>query len=128
MSLRSASADVLRMLDREQHFPRLAGVIAGKRQTSKKLKKTHEKSSKHPLYRTFCVLFYPQRNPDDAEKAIFLTAVEVEQDETTNAFLRGTAVCRQNRPGEQRLLAAALDAPAGYGGYYGISGAEVAVG
>ena len=27
------------MLDREQHFPRLAGVIAGKRQTSKKLKK-----------------------------------------------------------------------------------------
>ena len=39
MSLESASADVLRMLDREQHFPRLAGVIAGKRQTSKKLKK-----------------------------------------------------------------------------------------
>ena len=57
------------------------------------------------------MLFYPQRNPDDAEKAIFLTAVEVEQDETTNAFLRGTAVCRQNRPGEQRFLAAALDAP-----------------
>ena len=39
MSLESASADVLRMLDREQHFPRLAGVTAGKRQTSKKLKK-----------------------------------------------------------------------------------------
>lgn len=76
------------MLDREQHFPRLAGVTAGKRQTSKKkTEKTHEKSSKHPLYRTFCVLFYPQRNPDGAEKAIFLTAVEVEQDETTNAFL-----------------------------------------
>ena len=74
------------------------------------------------------MLFYPQRNPDDAENAIFLTAVEVEQDETTNAFLRGAAVCRQNRPGEQRLLAAALDAPAGYGGYYGISGAEVAAG
>ena len=55
------------------------------------------------------MLFYPQRNPDDAENAIFLTAVEVEQDETTNAFLRGTAVCRQNRPDEQRLLAAALD-------------------
>lgn len=33
------------------------------------------------------MLFYPQRNPDDAEKAIFLTTVEVEQDETTNAFL-----------------------------------------
>ncbi|MBS6926386.1 MAG: hypothetical protein KH177_09400 [Faecalibacterium prausnitzii] len=113
------------MLDREQHFPRLAGVIAGKRQTSKKLK-NHEKSSKHPFYRTFCMLFYPQRNPDDAEKAIFLTAVEVEQDETTNAFLRGAAVCGQDRPGEQRLLAAALDAPAGYGGYYGVSGAEVA--
>ena len=74
------------------------------------------------------MLFYPQRNPDDAENAIFLTAVEVEQDETTNAFLRGAAVCRQNRPGEQRLLAAALDAPAGYGGYYGVSGAEVAAG
>lgn len=27
------------MLDREQHFPRLAGVIAEKRQTLKKLKK-----------------------------------------------------------------------------------------
>ena len=74
------------------------------------------------------MLFYPQRNPDDAEKAIFLTAVEVEQDETTNAFLRGAAVCRQNRPGEQCLLATALDAPAGYGGYYGVSGAEVAAG
>ena len=74
------------------------------------------------------MLFYPQRNPDDAENAIFLTAVEVEQDETTNAFLRGAAVCRQNRPGKQRFLAAALDAPEGYGGYYGISGAEVAAG
>ena len=74
------------------------------------------------------MLFYPQRNPDDVEKAIFLTAVEVEQDETTNAFLRGAAVCGQDRPGEQRLLAAALDAPAGYGGYYGVSGAEVAAG
>ena len=74
------------------------------------------------------MLFYPQRNPDDAENAIFLTAVEVEQDETTNAFLRGAVVCRQNRPDEQRLLAAALDAPAGYGGYYGVSGAEVAAG
>ena len=74
------------------------------------------------------MLFYPRRNPDDAEKAIFLTAVEVEQDETTNAFLRGAAVCRQNRPGEQRFLAAALDAPEGYGGYYGVSGAEVAAG
>lgn len=40
------------------------------------------------------MLFYPQRNPDDAEKAIFLTAVEVEQDETTNTFLRGAVVCR----------------------------------
>ncbi len=74
------------------------------------------------------MLFYPQRNPDDAEKAIFLTAVEVEQDETTNTFLRGAVVCRQNRPGEQCLLAAALDAPEGYGGYYGVSGAEVAAG
>lgn len=72
------------------------------------------------------MLFYPQRNPDDAEKATFLTAVEVEQDETTNAFLRGTAVCRQNRPDEQRLLAAALDAPAGYGGYYGIINTKTA--
>ena len=27
-----------------------------------------------------------------------------------------------------RMFAAALDAPAGYGGYYGISGAEVAAG
>ena len=74
------------------------------------------------------MLFYPQRNTDDAEKAIFLTAVEVAQDETTNAFLRWTVVCSQNRPGEQFLLAAALDAPEGYGGYYGISGAEVAAG
>lgn len=32
------------MLDREQHFPRLAGVIAEKRQTSKKLKKTLKKT------------------------------------------------------------------------------------
>lgn len=32
------------MLDREQHFPRLAGVMAGKRQTSKKLKKTLKKA------------------------------------------------------------------------------------
>ena len=32
------------MLDREQHFPRLAGVIAGKRQTSKKLEKTLKKA------------------------------------------------------------------------------------
>ena len=45
MSLESASADVLRMLDREQHFPRLAGVTAGKRQTSKKLKKTMKKAA-----------------------------------------------------------------------------------
>ena len=74
------------------------------------------------------MLFYPQRNPDDAENAIFLTAVEVEQDETTRCSLRSAAVCRQNRPDEQRLLAAALDAPAGYGGYYGVSGAEVAAG
>ena len=74
------------------------------------------------------MLFYPQRKPDDAEKAIFLTAVEVEQDETTRYSLRSAAVCRQNRPGEQRFLAAALDAPEGYGGYYGISGAEVAAG
>lgn len=74
------------------------------------------------------MLFYPQRNPDDAENAIFLTAVEVEQDETTRCSLRSAAVCRQNRPGEQRFLAAALDAPAGYGGYYGVSGAEVAAG
>ena len=44
------------------------------------------------------MLFYPQRKPDDAEKAIFLTAVEVEQDETTRYSLRSAAVCRQNRP------------------------------
>ena len=75
------------MLDREQHFPRLAGVIAGKRQTSKKKLKNHEKSSKNPLYGTFCVLFYPQRSSDGVENAIFLTAVEVEQDETTRYFL-----------------------------------------
>lgn len=74
------------------------------------------------------MLFYPQRNPDDAENAISLTAVEVEQDETTRYSLRSAAVCRQNRPGEQRFLAAALDASEGYGGYYGVSGAEVAAG
>ena len=127
MSLESASADVLRMLDREQHFPRLAGVIAGNGR-HQKTGKNHEKSGKYPLYGTFCVLFYPQRNSDDAENAIFLTAVEMEQDETTRYSLRSAAVCGQNRPGEQQLLAAALDAPAGYGGYYGISGAEVAAG
>ena len=74
------------------------------------------------------MLFYPQRNTDDAEKAIFLTAVEVEQDETTNAFLRGTVVCKLISPGGRGLLAAALEAPEGGGGYYGGSGAEVAAG
>ena len=74
------------------------------------------------------MLFYPQRSSDGAENAIFLTAVEVEQDETTRYSLRSTAVCGQDRPGEQCLLAAALDAPEGYGGYYGVSGAEVAAG
>jgi len=34
------------MLDREQHFPRLAGVTAEKRQTSKKLKKPMKKATK----------------------------------------------------------------------------------
>ncbi len=53
------------------------------------------------------MLFYPQRSSDGAENAIFLTAVEVEQDETTRCSLRSAAVCGQDRPGEQRLLAAA---------------------
>ena len=48
---------------------------------------------------------------------------------TTRYSLRSAAVCRQNRPGEQRFLAAVWEvAPEGYGGYYGISGAEVVSG
>jgi hypothetical protein len=42
------------MLDREQHFPRLAGVTAGKRQTSKK---KNEKTLKKAANIRFIGLF-----------------------------------------------------------------------
>ena len=49
-------------------------------------------------------------------------------DETTGTILQGTAFCRQNRPGQQQSVAAALDASAGHSRHYAVSGAAVAAG
>ena len=41
-------------------------------------------------------------------------------------MLQGTAFCRQNRPGQQQSVAAALDASVGYGGHHGAASPAVA--